>query len=64
VPSITETGALPKGVAFKDNRNGTATMSGSPETSGVYQMTIRASFGKGKTGHVVTQAFTLTVGPA
>jgi virginiamycin B lyase len=62
VPSITVTGALPDGVAFANNGNGTATISGSPATAGVTHLTITATFGKGKTERVVTQAFTLTVG--
>jgi sugar lactone lactonase YvrE len=64
VPAITETGTLPTGLTFLNNDNGTATVSGSPGASGVYRLTITATFGKGKAEHVVTQAFTLTVGPA
>ena len=31
-PTITETGALPAGLTFTDNGNGTATISGTPAT--------------------------------
>jgi hypothetical protein len=41
-PSISETGTLPSGVTFADNRDGTATLSGTPDpgTSGTYPLTI------------------------
>ena len=47
-PSLTETGALPSGVTFKDNGNGTATLGGTPAsgTAGVYAITIRAHNGR------------------
>ena len=59
-PSITETGALPSPVTFKDNGNGTATLSGTPAagTAGSYPITIKASNG---VGTAATQSFTLTV---
>ena len=59
-PSITETGALPSPVTFKDNGNGTATLSGIPAagTAGSYPITIKASNG---VGTAATQSFTLTV---
>ncbi|MCW2796407.1 putative Ig domain-containing protein [Nocardioides sp.] len=58
--TLTKTGALPGGVTFVDNGNGTATLGGTPAsgTEGSYSLTIKASNG------VVpdtTQAFTLTV---
>ena len=59
-PAITETGALPTGITFTDNGNGTATLSGiaAAGTTGSYPITITASNG---VGSPATQAFTLTV---
>ena len=59
-PSLTETGALPSPVTFKDNGNGTATLSGTPAagTAGSYPITIKASNG---VGTAASQSFTLTV---
>ena len=59
-PAITETGALPKGITFTDNGNGTATLSGNATTgtTGSYPITITAANG---VGSPATQAFTLTV---
>ena len=61
-PSLTEAGALPGGVGFVDNGNGTATISGPPAagSAGSYQLTITASNGGGS----ATQSFTLMVDPA
>ncbi|MGH7224122.1 MAG: beta strand repeat-containing protein, partial [Gemmataceae bacterium] len=58
-PSLTESGALPSGVTFVDNGDGTATLSGTPAagTGGVYSLTITASNG---TSPDATQTFTLT----
>ena len=61
VPAITEKGNLPNGLGFKDNGNGTATISGTPQTPGVSVFTIRVQFGTGSTKRVVKQAFTFTV---
>jgi len=63
VPSITESGALPMGVTFKDNGNGTATLSGTPAagTGKTYSITLTASNG---VGNNATQNFTLTVDEA
>jgi hypothetical protein len=61
---VKKKGQLPKGVHFKNNHNGTATISGIPNLNksiGVYHLTILATFGKGKTKHIVTQAFIYTV---
>ena len=57
--SITETGALPSRVTFKDNGNGTATLAGTPAagTGGTYLLTFTAANG---TGHA-SQSFTLKV---
>jgi hypothetical protein len=60
-PSISETGALPSGVTFVDNPNGTATLSGTPTTSGVYSISFTAS---NSTESPATQTFTLTVNQA
>jgi large repetitive protein len=62
-PSITETGALPAGVSFVDNADGTATLAGTPSASagGTYTFTIGAS--NGYTPNA-SQSFTLTVDQA
>jgi hypothetical protein len=59
-PSFTESGALPSGVAFSDNGDGTATLSGTPAagTNGTYPLTITATNG---VGSPATQSFSLTV---
>ena len=58
-PSLSDTGALPAGVSFTDNQNGTATITGTPSRAsiGVFPITVIASDGTAS----VTQAFTLTV---
>lgn len=58
--AITESGALPGGVTFTDNGDGTASMAGTPVsgTEGTYPITITASNG---TSPDASQAFTLTV---
>ena len=58
IPSLAAAG-LPAGVKFKDNGNGTATLSGSP-TFGVYHLTLTAT-GAGGAAFAVTQSFTLNV---
>jgi DNA-binding beta-propeller fold protein YncE len=57
--NVTHTGALPAGVTFTNNGNGTATLSGTPTAAaaGSYPMTLTAKDSAGAT----TQAFTLTV---
>jgi Bacterial Ig-like domain (group 3)/Beta-propeller repeat/Putative Ig domain len=59
-PVLTETGALPSGVTFTDNHDGTATLAGTPAvgTSNSYPITVSASNG---VGAPTVQAFTLTV---
>jgi probable HAF family extracellular repeat protein len=59
-PVLKETGALPSGVTFTDNHDGTATLAGTPSvgTSNSYPITISASNG---VGAPTIQAFTLTV---
>jgi hypothetical protein len=59
-PALSESGALPSGVTFHDNGNGTGTLSGTPAsgTAGSYAITFKASNG---VGTAATQSFTLTV---
>ena len=62
-PGLSETGALPRGVRFKANRDGTATLSGAPAagTGGTYPFTIAAKNGVSPDA---IQSFTLiVVGP-
>ena len=56
-PTFTESGALPSGITFADNGNGTATISGTSvaTTGGSYPLTITATSSQG----TATQAFTL-----
>ena len=58
--ALTETGALPTGVTFVDNGDGTATLAGTPAagTGGTYPLTITAANGVVPDA---TQSFTLTV---
>jgi subtilase family serine protease len=59
-PALNETGPLPSAVQFTDNGNGTATLSGPPNSGagGQYPITVTASNG---TAPNVSQSFTLTV---
>ena len=61
VPALTESGALPSGLTFIDNGNGTATIAGTPATGSgaIYPITITAT-GTG----TASQQFTLTVNEA
>ena len=61
--AITESGSLPSGVTFTDNKDGTATLAGTPAagTNGSYPFTITAANGLGSDA---TQSFTLTVNAA
>jgi len=63
IPSITETGKLPKGLRLKDNHNGTATLSGTLRrtSGGLYQPTIIATYGSGVNAQVMKQVLTLFV---
>ena len=57
-PSLTESGTLPAGVTFKDNGNGTGTLSGTASGSAsTFPITFTASNG---VGTAATQNFTLT----
>jgi hypothetical protein len=62
-PTFSESGALPSGVIFVDNGDGTATLSGTPAggTGGAYPVTITASNGVAPDAN---QSFTLTVDAA
>ncbi len=62
-PTITVSGALPAGVTFTNNGDGTATLSGTPAagTQGTYTLTFTASNGAGSDA---MQTFTLTVSAA
>jgi Bacterial Ig-like domain (group 3)/Putative Ig domain/Immunoglobulin I-set domain len=61
--TISEAGALPSGVSFTDNGDGTATLSGTPAagTGGTYPVTLHASNG---IDPAAGQSFTLTVDEA
>ncbi len=61
--ALTESGALPNGVSFTDNGNGTAALAGMPAagTGGVYSFTVDASNGIGPD---VSQGFSLDVDQA
>jgi YVTN family beta-propeller protein len=61
-PHFTETGALPRGVTFVDNGDGTATLSGMPDSATVgntYTFTVRATNNSGLNGTAVS--FPVTV---
>ena len=57
-PALTETGALPAGITFTDNGNGTATIAGTAQSGsgGSFPIQITAASSAGS----VTQSFTLT----
>ncbi len=56
--ALSETGALPAGISFTDNGDGTATIAGIPATGGSYPIVITAANGFGS----VSESFTLKVG--
>ena len=60
IPALSVSGALPHGVTFVDNGNGTAVLTGTaaPGTAGTYPITLTASNGVAPDA---TQSFTLTV---
>jgi hypothetical protein len=58
VPTLTESGVLPAGITFVDNKNGTGTLSGTATASGIFPISFRAQNG---VGSPATLAFTLTV---
>ena len=61
-PTLAEAGALPQGLTWTDNGNGTAALAGTPGVGqgGVYKLTLTAT----NTGGTATQSFTLTVSQA
>jgi hypothetical protein len=59
-PSLEEAGALPGGVTFVDNHDGTATLSGTPTDAGTFTITVTASNGVAPDA---STTFTLTVAP-
>ena len=63
LPSLTQTGALPTGVTFVGNGDGTATLAGKadPDTGGIYRLHITASNGQVPDA---TQNYTLTIDEA
>jgi hypothetical protein len=60
VPTLSETGALPSGVTFTNNGNGTATLAGTPTVAGTFPITVTASNGVSPNAK---QSFTLVVNP-
>ena len=60
-PALSEDGALPSGITFVDNGDGTATLSGTPGpgTTGIYPLVFHAEKNK---PHQADQAFTLFIG--
>jgi len=61
VPAITETGAVPAGLSFADNGNGTALLSGTPTATGTTSLAVKASNGVSPDA---TQSYTVVVGQA
>ncbi len=61
-PAMSEGGALPQGLTWTDNGNGTATLAGTPASGqgGVYNLTFTAA----NAGGTTSQSFTLTVNQA
>ena len=58
VAHLAEAGALPAGVGFVDNGNGTGTLGGTPSAPGTFVLTLSAGNG---VGAGAVQTFTLTV---
>jgi len=56
--ALSETNSLPPGLTFTDKGNGTATLFGTPQSVGVYPLTIQASNGS---VFVAQQSFTMTI---
>ena len=59
-PKIVKSGTLPKGLTFRTNRNGTATISGTPAASG--PRTDNVQFTASNSVGSAVQTFTVTVG--
>ncbi len=66
IPVLAFKGALPGGLTFVDNHDGTGTLRGTPTTTTrhVDARSITATYGSGRTKEVVTQAFTVTIDQA
>jgi hypothetical protein len=60
-PTVTETGALPAGLTFVANANGTALISGTATATGTSTLAITAANGSGPNA---TQTYTIVVGQA
>ena len=58
IPAVSAAGALPAGITFADNGDGTATIAGTPTEDGVFPLAITADNG---IGDDAIQAFTLRV---
>jgi len=63
LPSITIKGKLPKHLKLVNNGDGTATISGTPSTAGIFPFLVVSKYGQRATKKIVTQSFTLTVDP-
>ncbi len=59
-PALTESGALPAGLTFTDESNGTALLSGTPTATGTTDLTVTAQNATGST----TQTLSVVVGQA
>ena len=59
--TITEVGKLPKGVTFREHRNGTASLSGTPALSTARHSYVLRLTAKNGAGRPVTQLFTLRI---
>jgi len=58
IPALTETGALPNGIHFVDNGDGTGTLSGTATVSGTFNFSLIANNGIGGSAN---QSFTLSI---
>lgn len=58
VPALSESGALPAGLSFTDNGDGTATISGTPSQAGSFPIEVTASNG---VSPAAAQPFTINV---
>ena len=62
-PALTESGALPSGLSFKDNGNGTGSISGTAATVGSYPVTVTATNADGSGSAALTITVTRSTGP-
>ncbi|MCX4745638.1 putative Ig domain-containing protein [Kitasatospora sp. NBC_01287] len=65
-PALTESGTLPSGLSFKDNGDGTGSISGTAASgsAGSYPVTVTAANGAGSGSATVTVTVTQATGPA